>query len=79
MIVRKVDLYNYYNIKRNGEEKGYLNVYCKENSYEVSFIRKYPAILLVVVAESVCVLPCLSSVNVLLPICKSRHIAVTLV
>ena len=39
--------YNYYNIKRSDKEKGYLNIYCKENSYEVSFIRKYPAILVI--------------------------------
>ena len=47
MIVKRVDLYSYYNIKRNDAEKGYLNIYCKENSYEVSFIRRYPAILII--------------------------------
>lgn len=45
MIYRKVDLYEFFNIKRKGNEKGFLTIYVKDNSVEVNENRKYPGIL----------------------------------
>ena len=45
MIYRKVDLYDFYNIKRQGNEKGILTIYCRSNNIEVNIDRKYPGIL----------------------------------
>ena len=46
MIYKKIDLYEYFKIKKAGNEQGILTVYSRDNHYEVNLKRLYPCILL---------------------------------
>jgi acetyl esterase/lipase len=47
MIVEKIDLYQYFNLKRCANEQGYLTAMCISMSNEININRKYPAMLII--------------------------------
>jgi len=47
MRIENIDLYDYFNFKRNGNEQGYLTVYNLGVSSEINLDRKYPAMLII--------------------------------
>ena len=40
MVTKKVDLYEYYSVERNGANGGFLTLYILENSPEINMKRK---------------------------------------
>ena len=46
MVIKKVDLYEYYSIERNGANGGFLTLYILENSPEINMKRKYPCMMI---------------------------------
>jgi acetyl esterase/lipase len=47
MIYKVIDLYNYFNIKKNGDLQGFLHIYALENQKEVNQYRKYSGMLII--------------------------------